>query len=307
MPAYVIAAVDKVDPEAYDSEYGLHARQTIASHEGKLLTGGPLRIEGLEGDWRPSRIMLIEFPTFEQAREWYGSPEYQALIPRRPGGCMRLAASKPTQKGRRRVADKEFLGDRRRIQEEEYFQRQEQELIAKLQQRGRQEATRQLLAERAGVVDKEILQDLEALGFTPETVMVLHLVPLIQMAWAEGGVSDRERALVNEAARARGIEVGSPADQQLATWLAARPSDDLFEKALRLIGAILQIRPQEREASQRDLLSYSSAIASASGGILGLGKVSAQEQNVLARISDEIERARSVGTQPARPRGEDGA
>src|SRR6185503_6911896 len=105
-------------------------------------------------------------------------------------------------------AEKEFLGDRRRIQEEEYFQRQEQELIAKLQQRGRQEAARQLLAERAGDADQEILQDLEALGYTPETVMLLHLVPLLETAWAEGGVSDRERALISEAARARGIEAG---------------------------------------------------------------------------------------------------
>jgi len=38
------------------------------------------------------------------------------------------------RKGRRPVAEKEFLEDRRRIQEEEYFQKQEQLLIAKLQQ-----------------------------------------------------------------------------------------------------------------------------------------------------------------------------
>ena len=197
------------------------------------------------------------------------------------------------------MAEKEFLGDRRRIQEEEYFQRREQELIAKLQQRGRQETTRQLLAERAGVADDEVLHDLEALGYTPETVMLLHLVPLLQTAWAEGGVSDRERALVNEAARARGVEAGSPADQQLASWLTARPSADLFEKSLRLIGTILHTRPeQEREDSQRDLLSYSTAIAAASGGILGLGKVSAEEQKVLARISEEIQGTRGAGTQP---------
>jgi hypothetical protein len=45
----------------------------------------------------------------------------------------------------------------------------------------------------------------DMLGYVPETVMLLHLVPLVQMAWADGGVSNPERALIVEAARAPGI------------------------------------------------------------------------------------------------------
>jgi hypothetical protein len=142
------------------------------------------------------------------------------------------------------------------------------------------------------VADAEILQDLLGLGYTPETVMLLHLVPLVQTAWAEGGVSDRERALIVEAARARGVEPGSPADQKLAEWLTSRPSERFFERTLRAIRAFLEARPaEEREASRRELLSYSTAIASASGGVLGIGAVSAEERAVLARISSELERA----------------
>jgi hypothetical protein len=48
----------------------------------------------------------------------------------------------------------------------------------------------------------------DVLGYVPETVMPLHLVPLVQMAWADGGVSDLERALIVEAARARGNRPG---------------------------------------------------------------------------------------------------
>jgi hypothetical protein len=143
------------------------------------------------------------------------------------------------------------------------------------------------------VADEGILKNLQELGFTPDTVMLLHLVPLLQMAWAEGGVSDRERDLIVEAARAHGIEKGSAADQQLTTWLAQRPSDALFERALGAVAAILQARTSdERESSQRDLVSRLTSIASASGGILGFGKVSAEEQRVLTRVSEEIERAR---------------
>ena len=191
------------------------------------------------------------------------------------------------------MANDEFMGDRRRVQEEEYFRRKEQELIEKLQQRGREEATRRQMAERTGVADDEVLRNLQELGFTPDTVMLLHLVPLLQMAWAEGGVSDRERDLIIEAARAHGIEKGSAADQQLTTWLAHPPSDAMFERALGAVAAILQARTSdERESSQRDLVSRLTSVASASGGILGFGKISAEEQQVLTRVSEEIERAR---------------
>jgi tellurite resistance protein len=186
----------------------------------------------------------------------------------------------------------ELFGDRRRALEDQYFRKREQEIREKLQRRHAQEATRQRMAERTGVADEEILRDLETLGYAPETVMLLHLVPLVQLAWAEGIVDDRERALIIEAARSRGIDEGSAADRQLTDWLKTRPSDDFFEGTLRAIGTILHLRPaDERDAAERDLLSYSTAIASASGGILGFGKISPQERAVLARISNELERA----------------
>jgi hypothetical protein len=198
------------------------------------------------------------------------------------------------------MSDKEFFGDRRRAQEEEYFRKREQELIEKLRRRGEEAATRKAMAERTGVADEEILQDLQALGYTPETVMLLHVVPLVQVAWAEGNVSDREREMIVQAARSRGIAAGSEADRQLASWLTARPSDDFFDKTLRAIGAMLEGRPAaERDASQRDLLSYCSAIASASGGILGFGKVSDEERQLLARISQELERKHTAAARRA--------
>ena len=200
------------------------------------------------------------------------------------------------------MPDTEFLGDRRRAQEEEYFQRREQELIAKLQQRARDAESRQRMVERSGVADAEILSALEDLGYTAETVMLLHLAPLLQVAWAEGGVSDRERALIVEAARARGVEPGSAADAQLAAWLSTRPSTEFFDHTLRLIQAILQTQStDERAAAERDLLTRSAAVASASGGILGYGKVSPEELAVLERIGRELELGREASSSAPRP------
>ena len=190
------------------------------------------------------------------------------------------------------MADKDLFADRGRTLEEEYFRKREKELIEKMRHHAEAEAARRRLGEQAGVADEEILQDLQALGYTAETVALLHVVPLVQMAWAEGNVSDRERDLIVEAARARGVEPGSAADRQLASWLTRRPSEDFFEKTLRAIGAILQAQPPEtRAASEKDLLSYCTAIASASGGIMGFRTVSDEERQILGRISREFEKA----------------
>jgi hypothetical protein len=208
-------------------------------------------------------------------------------------------------KGLLTMAEKEFLGDRRRREEEQYFRQQEEQLIAKLRQRRTDEATRRRMVERTRVVDEDVLRDLAALGYTPDTVMLLYLVPLVETAWAEGGISDSERALIIEAARARGIEAGSAADRQLAGWLEAAPSQDLYERNLQVIRAILEARsPEEHESDRRDLLSYALAVASASGGILGLGSVSRDEERVLARLTRELERIHGPLAAPASTVGE---
>ena len=67
----------------------------------------------------------------------------------------------------------ELFGDRRKGLEEEYFRKREQELIEKLRQRRAEDASRQQLAERAGVADEEILNGLQALGYSADTVLLL--------------------------------------------------------------------------------------------------------------------------------------
>jgi hypothetical protein len=190
------------------------------------------------------------------------------------------------------VTDRDAFAERGHSLEEEYFRRKEKEVIEKMRRNAEADAERRRLGERAGVADDEVLRDLQELGYTLETVLLLHLVPLIQTAWAEGGVSAKERDLIVRAARSRGIEAGSSADQQLMRWLTERPSEQLFEKTLRAIRAILQARPpEERESSERDLLSLCTAIASASGGIVGFGAVSEEERHILAHISEELEKS----------------
>jgi uncharacterized protein (DUF1330 family) len=75
MPAYAIFDITVHDPVRYE-EYKKLAPPAIAAYGGKyLVRGGSMDV--LEGDWQPSRVVILEFPTAEQAKAWIDSPEYR--------------------------------------------------------------------------------------------------------------------------------------------------------------------------------------------------------------------------------------
>jgi uncharacterized protein (DUF1330 family) len=78
MTAYVIADITVTNPDGY-APYRPMAAKTVADHGGRFIARGGA-IEPREGDWKPSRIVIIEFPSMEAARRWYDSPEYQAAL-----------------------------------------------------------------------------------------------------------------------------------------------------------------------------------------------------------------------------------
>jgi uncharacterized protein (DUF1330 family) len=86
MPAYVIAETDVGDPERYE-QYRAAVPATLAAYDGRFIVrGGELAV--LEGDWRPKRLVLAEFPDLEAAKRWYDSPKYQDAKRLREGAAM---------------------------------------------------------------------------------------------------------------------------------------------------------------------------------------------------------------------------
>jgi uncharacterized protein (DUF1330 family) len=79
LAAYVIVDVTVTDPEAY-KEYTAQTPGSIARYGGKFIVRGGA-YETLEGEWNPQRIVVVEFPSMEQARAWYYGDEYQAILP----------------------------------------------------------------------------------------------------------------------------------------------------------------------------------------------------------------------------------
>jgi len=75
MSAYVIVDIEVHDTAAYD-EYRKLVGATLTRYGGKFIVRGGT-IDVLEGDWKPKRIVILEFETAARAREWYDSEEYR--------------------------------------------------------------------------------------------------------------------------------------------------------------------------------------------------------------------------------------
>ncbi len=81
MPAYMIVEVAILDETTY-AEYVRKVPATVAKYGGRYLVRGG-QVTPLTGDWRPERIIVLEFPTAERMRQWNSSPEYVELAPLR--------------------------------------------------------------------------------------------------------------------------------------------------------------------------------------------------------------------------------
>ena len=83
MPAYVIAEIEVHDPETYETYKALVPPSLVAYGGRFLVRGGEHEV--LEGDSRPLRLVVIEFPDMATLKSWYNSPEYAKLIALRQG------------------------------------------------------------------------------------------------------------------------------------------------------------------------------------------------------------------------------
>ena len=75
MSAYVIVEIDIVDPAGYE-EYRKLAGATVEKYGGKYIVRGGAA-ETLEGDWKPKRIVVLQFESMQRAKEWLNCEEYR--------------------------------------------------------------------------------------------------------------------------------------------------------------------------------------------------------------------------------------
>ena len=187
------------------------------------------------------------------------------------------------------MAEPEILRDRGRSLEDEFFHRQNAQLKEKLQQQAKQESAREAMAQATGIKNAAVLDRLVALEIPVTTVTALSLVPLVEVAWADGSIDASERGTILERATTAGFGPGSAERTLLEEWLTRKPDPKLLTAWTQFVrGLSEQLSVEQRTTLKKDLLERARAVGSASGGFLGLGsKVSAGE----AKVLEELERA----------------
>jgi tellurite resistance protein len=189
---------------------------------------------------------------------------------------------------------KDLLKERERGEEADYFRRQDAKLIEEMRKHAHLGDIAKALAAKLRVDDAELLRRVTELGLNQETGAAILLAPLVQVAWAEGGVTEAERAVVLEMAASRGLTTGMPAHDKLLEWLRQRPSDELFETAMEVMRVGFSVLPAaERDERIKGLVAACRRIAAASGGglarLLGVADgVSGEESAVLDAIATKL-------------------
>jgi prepilin-type processing-associated H-X9-DG protein len=144
----------------------------------------------------------------------------------------------------------------------------------------------------ADVTSGGIFEDPPVVGSTRDAATLRHLALLVQVAWADGHVSNGQRAIILSAAAMRNIEWEGRAYFRLLDWIARRPSPEEFQASLRAIRAELLALPSEQRAKRyRDLVVSCTGVALAAGDSPDIGGgINEEEQGLIDWLSLELQR-----------------
>lgn len=179
----------------------------------------------------------------------------------------------------------DFLADRKRVLEEEFFRKQDAQLRERLRAAHARQTGKQALAEASGIKDDAALERLVDLGVGAEAFLALELVPLVEVAWANGKVETQERDAILARLKDKGIAPGSPAHALVQGWLTTPPPPSMLEAWTAYTSAVCAtMPPAERERLRSVVMGLARGVAAAAGGVLGVGRVSAVEEEMLQRL-----------------------
>jgi len=179
-----------------------------------------------------------------------------------------------------------ILNERRAALENRFFAARDQQLLEALKVKAEAQSQLEQLSRASGIDNPQVLEELLASGVAAETMTALSLIPLVQVAWADGTMDDREKEAILSAAAGDGMDEQDPAYQLLEQWLSVSAPPSLLDSWEEYISALVaDLSDTARENLKQNTLERAQRVARATGGFLGLGnKVSVEEQVILDRV-----------------------
>lgn len=170
-----------------------------------------------------------------------------------------------------------------KILEDRFFFAENQILRDRLATLKKKEENIQTLSNVSGIKNDLVLQQLVDLDIRPEILAALCLIPIIEVAWADGSVDKKERDAVLEGAK----KTSFSADEDiLREWLQTKPNPKLMEAWELYMQGLCEIIDDEAiSLLKHEIISHTQSVAEASGGFLGLiNPVSNSEQKMIEKI-----------------------
>jgi len=123
------------------------------------------------------------------------------------------------------------------------------------------------------------------LAVEPETLVAFTLVPLVEVAWADGEIQPKERDAIIKAAIERGVEEGSPTCTLLSNWLNTQPDPQLLETWKGYMEELKEsLGERSRAHMKSSIMGRARAVAEAAGGFLGMASISVAEKKKLEEL-----------------------
>jgi len=169
-----------------------------------------------------------------------------------------------------------------RNMEDLFFFEQEKKLAEARKKLEQMQETKENLSQVSGITDEAVLHRLIELDIHPDILTSLLVIPLIEVAWSDGEIHEKEREFLLNSVQQEGMHTRQVDPEILQAWLKTRPSPELFDAWELYIQALsAQLTHDERQTLKEDVMADARKIAQAAGGFLGFNKISDAEQEML--------------------------
>ena len=173
--------------------------------------------------------------------------------------------------------------------EDQYFLKKEFVLLEKLKAVFQKKVDTESISKATGVMNEQVLDRLASMQLNGEVMAAFQLYPLVEIAWADGDLSDSEAKSVLAAGEKQGVRPGSRAYRMLENRLHNGPDPEarkiwfLYAEELKKV-----LSPQELDAFRDDLLERARGIVAATGHLERLMFNVGGERRILAAIKQAL-------------------
>lgn len=184
------------------------------------------------------------------------------------------------------------FNERGKTLEDIFFQSVDKKLLTELKDELSGRETKSGIRKACGIRNDDVLGELAELGVKGETILAVSLIPLVAVAWADGNVSDEERARILEAEKAQHIEPETATAKLLNHWLDNNPGPEMLEAWKHFVYELRGLlTPAHGTLFDAEIMKRAESVAKASGGYFTYGAVSPSEKKVLNEVTETLNAA----------------